>query len=235
VSRAGTAPQIRQTPRSRVRRLPKRASYDAGTIYAILDAGFICHVGYVIDGEPYVTPTAYWREGNHLYWHGSHASRMLRVVGDGAPVCIAVTHLDGLVAARSGFHHSLNYRSVMLFGRARRIDDPAHKRAALDAFIERLYPGRTAEVRPPTTEELKATTVVSMPIDEASAKMRSGPPLDDEDDYALPVWAGVIPVAMRYGAPVADARLPKKIPLPPYLKRLVGGNARAKRAARRRR
>jgi nitroimidazol reductase NimA-like FMN-containing flavoprotein (pyridoxamine 5'-phosphate oxidase superfamily) len=216
---------FRQTSRSRVRRLPARARYDAETIYAILDAGFICHVGYVIDGEPYVTPTAYWREGNHLYWHGSHASRMVKVAGSGALVCIAVTHLDGLVAARSGFHHSLNYRSVMLFGKPQRIDDPAAKRAALDAFIERLYPGRTQEIRPPTRQELKATTVIAMAIDEASAKVRTGPPLDDEADYALRVWAGVIPVEMRYGQPIADERLPKSIALPDYLKRLVRGKA----------
>jgi nitroimidazol reductase NimA-like FMN-containing flavoprotein (pyridoxamine 5'-phosphate oxidase superfamily) len=208
-----------------VRRLPARASYDIETVYRILDAGFICHIGYVIQGEPYVTPTAYWREGNHLYWHGSHASRMLKMVAAGAPVCIAVTHLDGLVAARSGFHHSLNYRSVMLFGRPHKIDDPEAKRAALDAFIERLYPGRTAEIRPATGKELKATTVIAINIDEASAKMRSGPPLDDEDDYAMRVWAGVIPVEMRFGKPVADARLSKTIPLPDYLKRLVRGNA----------
>ncbi len=209
-----------------MRRLPARARYDAETIYAILDAGFICHVGYVIDGEPYVTPTAYWREGNHLYWHGSHASRMLKVGGDGTPVCVTVTHLDGLVAARSGFHHSLNYRSAMLFGRPHRIDDPAAKRAALDAFVERLYPGRSSEVRSPTRKELKATTVVAMTIDEASAKVRNGPPLDDEADYAMPVWAGIIPVAMRYGTPSADARLPSTVPLPDYLKRLVRGKTR---------
>ena len=204
-----------------MRRLPKRASYDAETIYRILDAAFVCHVGYVLDGEPYVTPTAYWRENDHIYWHGSHASRMLAAVGSGARVCVAVTHLDGLVAARSAFHHSLTYRSVMLFGRPHRIDDSDAKRAALNAFIERLYPGRVADIRPPTLTELQATTVVAMTIAEASAKVRSGPPLDDKDDYALPVWAGVIPVETRVAAPVADPRLKQSTLLPAYLRRLV--------------
>lgn len=213
--------RFQPTARSRVRRLPKRAGYDAETIYRILDAAFVCHVGYVIDGEPYVTPTAYWREGDHIYWHGSHASRMLETIGKGAPVCLTVTHIDGLVAARSAFHHSINYRSVMLFGRPHRVDDPDAKRAALNAFVERLYPGRTAEIRPPTSKELRATTLVAMTIDEASAKMRSGPPIDDEEDYALPVWAGVIPIEMRMAAPVADPRLKQSTPLPAYLKRLI--------------
>ena len=218
-----------------MRRLPKRASYDVATVHRILDAGLVCHIGYVIDGEPYVTPTAYWRDGNHLYWHGSRASRMLEAVASGARVCVTVTHLDGLVAARSGFHHSINYRSVMLFGRPRRIDDPDAKHAALDAFIERLYSARVSEIRPPTPKELKATTVVAMTIDEASAKMRSGPPLDDDEDYALPVWAGVIPVETRFGTPIADARLPRNTPLPGYRARLIGNGLGTPRAAGRRR
>ena len=221
------------TARSRARRLPKRASYDVDTVHRILDAGLVCHVGYVIDGEPYVTPTAYWREDDHIYWHGSRASRMLEAVANGVRVCVTVTHLDGLVAARSGFHHSINYRSVMLFGRPRRIDDPDAKRAALDAFIERIYPARVSEIRPPTPKEVKATTVVAMTIDEASAKARSGGPLDDEGDYALPVWAGVIPVEARFGAPIADARLPKNTPLPDYLRRLVGSSLGAPRRGHR--
>jgi nitroimidazol reductase NimA-like FMN-containing flavoprotein (pyridoxamine 5'-phosphate oxidase superfamily) len=227
--------RFQPTARSRVRRLPTRASYDVATVRRILDAGLVCHVGYLIDGEPYVTPTTYWREGNHLYWHGSRASRMLEAVANGTRVCVTVTHLDGLVAARSGFHHSINYRSVMLFGRPRRIDDPDRKRAALDAFVDRLYPTRVHDIRPPTPRELKATSVVVMTIDEASAKIRSGSPLDDEEDYALPVWAGVIPVETRFATPIADARLPRNTPLPAYLTRLVRNGLDATHAATRRR
>lgn len=202
-------PDFKPTPRTRVRRLHKRARYDRDTVYAILDAGFVCHVGYVIDGQPYVTPTAYWREGDHLYWHGSAASRMLRTLEAGVPCCVTVMHVDGLVMARSGFHHSVNYRSVMAFGTAHKVEDPAAKRAALDAFVERMYPGRNAQLRPPTRQELKATTVMSLALDEAVAKVRTGPPVDDEPDYALPIWAGVIPVRSAIAAPVDDARLAK--------------------------
>src|SRR5262249_37525309 len=175
---------------SRVRRLPKRGHYDRDTVYAILDAGFICHVGYVLDGAPLVTPTSYWREGDRLYWHGSGASRMLRTLAPGIPACLTVTHVDGLVAARSAFHHSINYRSVMALGVARGMEDPEAKRAALEALVERVYPGRWRELRPMTVKEEKATMVLEMPIDEASAKVRIGPPVDDEEDYALPIWAG---------------------------------------------
>jgi nitroimidazol reductase NimA-like FMN-containing flavoprotein (pyridoxamine 5'-phosphate oxidase superfamily) len=195
--------------RSTVRRLPKRGHYDRATVFAILDAGFICHVGYAIDGQPYVTPTAYWREGDAVYWHGSSASRMLRTLETGADCCLTVTHLDGLVLARSAFHHSLNYRSVMLFGKARKIEDPAEKLAKLEAFVERLYPGRWQELRPVNAKELKVTTVLGMHIDEASAKVRSGGPVDDEADYALSVWAGVIPVHRATGVPAGDDRLVK--------------------------
>lgn len=195
--------------RSKVKRLPKRGHYDRATVYAILDAGFICHVGYAIDGQPYVTPTAYWREGDAVYWHGSSASRMLRALEAGPDCCLTVTHLDGLVLARSAFHHSLNFRSAMLFGKARKIDDAPEKLAKLEAFVERLYPGRWPELRPVNAKELKATTVLGMHIDEASAKVRSGGPVDDAADYALPVWAGVIPVHGAAGVPVDDERLPK--------------------------
>jgi nitroimidazol reductase NimA-like FMN-containing flavoprotein (pyridoxamine 5'-phosphate oxidase superfamily) len=195
------------TARSKVKRLPKRGHYDRATVYAILDAGFICHVGYAIDGQPYVTPTAYWREGDAVYWHGSSASRMLRTLATGADCCLTVTHLDGLVLARSAFHHSLNFRSVMLFGQARSIEDPADKLEKLEAFVERLYPGRWPELRPVNAKELKATTVLGMHMDEASAKVRSGAPVDDEADYALPIWAGVIPVHGTAGEPVGDERL----------------------------
>ena len=193
--------------RSKVKRLPKRGHYDRATIDAILDAGFICHVGYAIDGQPYVTPTAYWREGDAVYWHGSSASRMLRVLETGADCCLTVTHLDGLVLARSAFHHSLNYRSAMLFGKPYKVERAADKLAKLEAFVEHLYPGRWRELRPVTAKELKATTILGMRIDEASAKLRTGGPIDDEPDYALPVWAGVIPVHSVTGNAVDDARL----------------------------
>jgi nitroimidazol reductase NimA-like FMN-containing flavoprotein (pyridoxamine 5'-phosphate oxidase superfamily) len=195
--------------RSRLKRLPKRGHYDRATVYAILDAGFICHVGYAIDGQPYVTPTAYWREGNVIYWHGSAASRMLRALEAGADCCLTVTHLEGLVLARSAFHHSLNYRCAMLFGRAHKVEDPDEKRARLESFVERLYPGRWQALRPVSAKELKVTTVLGMPIDEASAKIRSGPPVDDEADYALPIWAGVVPVHSVTAAPLPDERLAK--------------------------
>ncbi len=194
------------TKRSRIKRLPKRAHYDRATVHAILDAGAMCHVGYVIDGEPYVTPTAYWRKREHVYWHGSSASRMLRTIAAGSPVCLTVTHLDGLVMARSAFHHSVNYRSVMVFGNATVVTDRDAKLAALEDFVERLYPGRWAELRPVNEQELKATTVLGMDLSEASAKIRTGPPVDDEEDYALPIWAGVVPVTIATGAPIDDAR-----------------------------
>ena len=195
--------------RSKMKRLPSRGRYDRATVYAILDAGFICHVGYAIDGQPYVTPTAYWRTGDAVYWHGSSASRMLRTLETGADCCLTVTYLDGLVLARSAFHHSLNFRSAMLFGKAYKVKDPDEKLAQLEAFVERLYPGRWQELRPVSAKELNATTVLGMHIDEASAKIRSGPPVDDEPDYALPVWAGVIPVRSATATPVDDGRLVK--------------------------
>ncbi len=208
---------MKASTRTRVKRLPKRGHYDAETIYKILDAGFICHVGYVIEGQPYVTPTSYWRRGDHVYWHGSHASRMLKQVA-GAPVCLTVTHVDGLVLARSGFHSSINYRSAMLFGTARTVDEEQDKLQALQDFAEHLYPGRWRELRAPTRKELRATTVVTMQIDEASAKIRTGPPIDDDDDYALPIWAGVVPLALTRGKPQDDGRLAAGVTLPRYLK-----------------
>ena len=207
--------------RSKVKRLPKRAHYDRETVYAVLDAGFICHVGYAIDGQPYVTPTAYWREGDAVYWHGSSASRMLRALETGAECCLTVTHLDGLVLARSAFHHSLNFRSVMLFGKAHKIEGAAEKLARLEAFVERLYPGRWPELRPVNSKELKATTVLGMHMDEASAKVRVGGPVDDEADYALPIWAGVIPVHSATGAPVGDERLAKNVKMQASLAKLA--------------
>jgi nitroimidazol reductase NimA-like FMN-containing flavoprotein (pyridoxamine 5'-phosphate oxidase superfamily) len=189
------------TARSKVRRRPQRASYDEAAVYGVLDSGVLAHVGYVIDGQPFVTPTAYWREGRKLYWHGAAASRMLAAVGEGRPVCLTVSFLDGFVVGRSGFAHSLNYRSVMAFGRARLIDDLAAKRAAMDAFIGRLYPGRPATLRPATEAELKQITVAEMTIEEAAAKVRAGGPADYPPDDGWPAWAGVIPLETRLGAP----------------------------------
>ena len=210
--------ELTRTARTRIRRLPKRAHYDRDTLCAILDAGFVCHIGYVIDRQPYVTPTAYWREGEHVYWHGSSASRMLKTLKTGIPACLTVAHLDGLVLARSGFHHSLNYRSVMILGIAQPVEGDAAKSRALHAFMERVAPGRWDEVRAPTQQELKATTVMSMPIEEVSAKVRPGGCLDDEEDYALDCWAGVLPIKTVIGAPITDARLKPGIPAPAYLK-----------------
>jgi hypothetical protein len=217
--RAADAP----SSRTRVRRLPKRGHYDAATIHAILDAGLICHVGYVFDGQPYVTPTSYWREGDRVYWHGSSASRMLRNLSHGIPVCFEVTHVDGLVMARSGFHHSMNYRSVIALGTAHPVLDRDHKLKALRLFMDRIAPGRWEELRPPTVQELKATTVLWMPLDEASAKIRTGGPIDDEEDYALPCWAGVVPLSTVTGAPEPDVRLAPGIEMPDYLSKIAIG------------
>lgn len=195
------------TARSRVRRRPKRGHYDRETVYAVLDAGFVCHVGYAIGGQPYVTPTCYWREGDAVYWHGSAASRMLRHLEQGVECCLTVTHVDALVLARSGFNHSINYRSAMLFGRAHKVEQPEEKLAKLEAFVERMFPGRWQGLRPVSRKELRSTTVLGMPIGEASAKIRSGPPHDDEEDYALPIWAGLVPVRQVAGAPADDGRL----------------------------
>ena len=190
-------PDLRVTERSKVKRVPKRAAYDRATVDAILDAGLMCHVGYVIDGAPYVTATCYWRHGDRVYWHGSAASRMLRTVTSGVPVCFTVSHLDGLVMARSGFHHSVNYRGVTLFGEAVKIEDPAEKLATLKDFTDRLTPGRWEELRETTDQELKGTTICALTIDEGSAKVRSGGPVDDEPDYDLNVWAGIVPITSR--------------------------------------
>lgn len=208
------------TSRSKVKRLHERAKYDRASVHAILDAGILCHVGYVIEGQPYVTATAYWRDGDTLYWHGSSASRMLRAVKTGVPVCFTVSMLDGLVLARSGFHSSMNYRSVTAFGTAHALEDEKEKDKALEAFSEKLHPERWAELRPSTGQELKGTTVVAMEIEEAVAKARSGGPNDDEEDYALDVWAGVIPVRTVIGEPEPDPRLKPGIAAPAYLKRI---------------
>jgi uncharacterized protein len=209
------------TEKTRVKRLHERGHYDRETVYAILDAGFICHVGYIIDDQPYVTPTSYWREGDRVYWHGSSASRMLRTVSKGIKVCLTVTHVDGLVLARSGFHSSINYRAVMAFGEAEVITDPKHKEEALRAFMEHVTPGRWDMVRPVTSQELKGTTVLAMKLDEVSAKVRTGPPKDDEEDYALPIWAGVLPLMVVSGPPISDPRLTADLPIPEHARRFA--------------
>jgi hypothetical protein len=198
-------PDSAPSERTRIRRGHKRGTYDRTAIDAILDAGMICHIGHLVDGVPMVLPTAYWREGERVYWHGSAASRML-LAADGAEVCLTVTLLDGMVLARSAFHHSVNYRSVVLLGTATTVTDPAAKLAHLKTLIELWYPSRWDLLRPITDQELKATAVLSMPIDEASAKVRDGGPVDDEEDYALPIWAGVVPVHQKAGRIEADPR-----------------------------
>ena len=203
---------ITATERTTVKRLPKRASYDRETIHAILDEALICHVGFVVDGAPVVIPTIHWREGDLLYFHGSAASRMLRNLRDGVDACVTVTLLDGLVLARSMFHHSINYRSVVVFGKATEVTDREEKLRALERLVEHVVRGRSAEARPPNETELKATLVLSMPIEEASAKIRTGGPLDDEEDYALPVWAGVLPAKLAFGAPIVDGRVNVETP-----------------------
>jgi hypothetical protein len=182
------------TPRNRVKRLHERGRYDRATVHAILDAAMLCHIAYVIDGQPYCTPTVFWREGDHLYWHGSSASRMLRTQSPGIPVCLTVTHMDALVLARCGFNHSIDYRSVMAFGTASMIEDGEQKARALSAMIERFYPERDATLRPSSVQELKATRLLGMRIEEASGKIRNKGVGDEEEDYALPIYAARIPV-----------------------------------------
>lgn len=205
------------TERNRLRRRHDRGRYDAATIYPILDAAMLCHVAYVLDGQPYCTPTAFWREDDTLYWHGSSASRMLRTQARGIDVCLTVSHIDGLVMARSGFNHSVNYRSVMAFGHAVLIEDAEKKLATMNAFIDRFYPGRAAMLRPPTESEVKATSIMSMRIEQASAKIRTGTPHDDEPDYDYPIWAGVIPLAMVIGGAEDCPRLAEGTPRGPDL------------------
>lgn len=205
------------TEKTRIKRKPNRAHYDRATVHAILDAGLMCHVGYVIDGQPYVTPTAYWRAGDHVYWHGSSASRMLETLETGVPACLTVAHLDGIVFARSGFHHSLRYRSVMMFGTAHRVEDD-RKAQVLEDFMERIAPGRWAELRPPTEQEMKGTAVFFMEIEEAVAKVRDGGCLDKESDMQAPVWAGVLPFATQILPPEPDPQILPGIPVPGYVK-----------------
>ena len=206
------------TERSAIKRLPQRGRYERATVKEILDEGFVCHVGFVLDGQPFVIPTGYARVEDVLYVHGARASRMLKALSDGVQVCVTVTIVDGLVLARSAFHHSMNYRSVVVFGRARAVTDEAEKLTALHAFTEHVAPGRWAEVRGPNRQELNATSVLAVPLAEASAKVRVGPPVDDEADYALAVWAGELPLRLAAGEPVADPCLPAGIEPPPHVR-----------------
>jgi len=214
---------FRVSERNRVRRLHERGRYDKASVHAILDAAMICHIAFVIDGQPYCTPTAFWRESDQLYWHGSSASRMLRAQRSGLAVCLTVTHLDSLVLARCGFNHSVDYRSAMCFGVAHVIDDPAEKSAALNRMIDRFYPERSAALRPSTELELKATTVIGMTIEQASAKIRAKGVGDDEADYALPIYAARIPVSMVLGEVEPCPRLLQGVQCPAGLAGFIPG------------
>ena len=211
-----------QSLRTTVRRLPQRGVYDRAAIHQILDKGLVCHVGFVIEGQPYVIPMVYVRVEERVYLHGSRASRMLRALAGGVEACITVTLVDGLVLARSAFHHSMNYRSAVVFGTGAAVEGSAEKGAVLHALSEHLVPGRWQEIRGPNEKELQQTLVVAIPIREASAKIRTGPPLDDEEDHALPTWAGVLPLRQMPSQPVPDPRLPPDIPVPLHVKRYVG-------------
>lgn len=227
-----TEEKLTPTVRTKIRRLPQRGVYEREAIHMILDEGFICHVGFVADGQPYVIPTAYGRVGETLYIHGSQASRMLRTLRrEGVEVCVTVTLIDGLVLARSAFHHSLNYRSVIVFGHATVVADEDEKMEALHAFTEHVIEGRWAQVRPPNREEMDKTLVLSLPLTEASAKVRAGGPVDDEEDYAMPVWAGELPLRLVAQEAVADARLLPEIKLPENVRSYSRSNGSVERTA----
>src|SRR6202008_1581582 len=211
------------TDRTQVKRLPKRGAYDRETVFKILDEAFVCHVGFVVVGQPYVIPTNFGRAGETLYLHGSAASRMLRTLSQGLPVCVTVTLTDGLVLARSAFHHSVNYRSVVALGTARLVEDPTEKMEALRRFTEHIMKGRWDDIRWPTEQELKGTTVLALPIEEVSAKVRTGGPIDDEPDYELPIWAGVLPLPIVPAEPIADARLKAGLAVPENVARYSRG------------
>lgn len=204
------------TPRTRVIREAERGVYDREVAYRILDEGFLCHVGFVADGQPFVIPTSYGRKDDHLFIHGSAASRMLRQMKDGIPVCVTVTLLDGLVLARSIFNHSMNYRSVVILGKATLVDDPKEKLQGLRLLSEHILPGRWDDVRQPNEKELKATSLLRLPIEEFSAKVRTGSPIDDEEDYSFPTWAGVVPLEVMAGTPISDSRLDPAREIPAY-------------------
>lgn len=205
--------------RSQLHRYPARGSHEPEVIHRVLDAGLLAHVGFNLDGQPFVIPTLYARDGEKLYLHGSAASRMLKELDTGIAACVNVAIVDGLVLARAGFHHSINYRSVVAFGTAKKIHDAAVKEHALRTISEHVTPGRWAEIRGPSEKELKATAVLEFSIEEASAKIRTGPPLDDEEDYALPVWAGVLPLHLAAADPIPDPRLSPTAIIPEYIRR----------------
>jgi len=205
------------TERTALKRLPQRGSYDREVVYRILDEGFVCHVGFAVEGQPFVIPTAYGRVGDRLYIHGSAASRTLRDLSGGIPVCVTVTLVDGLILARSAFHHSINYRSVVILGAATMVEAAEEKMTALKAFTEHVIPGRWDDVREPNEQELKGTSVLALPLLEVSAKVRTGPPKDDEEDMAIPVWAGELPLRITAGSPVDDPRLLAGISPPAYV------------------
>ncbi len=217
-------PNLKPTEHTKVRRIAKRGVYDRQVIYRILDEALICHVGFVDGGHPFVLPTIHVRVDDRLYLHGSKGSRMLDRTTSDVGACVTVTLLDGLVLARSAFHHSMNYRSVVILARAVEIADSGDKSRILDALVEHTVPGRLRDARPPSKKELDATKIVALPIDEASAKIRTGPPVDDESDYALPVWAGVIPLSNVASPPVADPKLSSNIDVPPYATRYARRN-----------
>lgn len=219
--------EYEMTPRTKVKRLPKRAEYDRGTINSILDEALLCHVGFVQDDQPFVIPTIHARVEDVIYLHGSAASRMLRSLSKGIKACVTVTLLDGLVLARSSFHHSMNYRSVVILGQLEEVTDADERNIALDAIVKHIIPGRLAEARGPNQKELKATTVVKIQITEASAKIRTGPPGDDDEDYDLPVWAGVIPLSIQPGIPVPDPLLHEGIEVPEYVKKYTRDSTRS--------
>jgi nitroimidazol reductase NimA-like FMN-containing flavoprotein (pyridoxamine 5'-phosphate oxidase superfamily) len=211
-----------QSDRTTLRRMPDRGAYDEATIHPILDEALLCHLGFAIDGQPFVIPTIHARIGGQLYVHGAVANRMLRAIAGGAPCCVTVTLLDGLVLARSAFHHSMNFRSVVVLGSASEVTDTAEKQAAFEAIVEKVVRGRAAHSRPANEVEIRTTKVLRMPLTEASAKVRTGPPIDDEEDYALPWWAGVIPLRVVAGEPEVDARTPAGTAFPHDLARDVG-------------
>lgn len=213
--------QFTPTARTTLRRLPKRGVFDRPTVYSILDEGLFCHVGFQAMGQTFVIPTGYGRSGDTLYIHGSAASRMLRTVAAEVDICVTVTLLDGLVLARSAFHHSMNYRSVMMFGKARILEEPSEKTEALRVFTEHVAPGRWADVRPPNERELKATLVLAISLEEVSAKMRTGGPIDDDEDMSVPAWAGVLPLRMTIGEPIPDTQLPPTIAPPSYVSQYI--------------
>lgn len=212
------SPAVPASLRTRVRRHPERGIYDSQTIRAILDEGTIAHLGFAHDGNPVVIPTAYGRDGDRLYMHGSAASQWCKAGAEGAPVCVTVTLFDGFVLARSTFKHSMNYRSVVVFGNARLVTERAEKLHGLECIVEHLVPGRSREARSPNSSELQATSVLALELSEASAKIRTGGPIDDEDDFRRPVWAGVLPARMTFGLPQPDEKVPPIVGVPAYIR-----------------